>query len=157
VHTFRRYVWMDTGAHKSLTIARMHCITSMEFQRKRQNLALVIHALIQKQNRNNFSRETIFIIVFWHKNATKYICSGGSPRLLLKGPADTILWRVCIAIYQTEELNNYRVSETGFCLRLKVEPSQLGPINEASPYLRTLAPTQDRIYKPTIAQTICES
>jgi hypothetical protein len=29
------------------------------------------------------------------------------------------------------------VSETGFCLRLKVKPTQLGPIDRASPYLRT--------------------
>jgi hypothetical protein len=30
------------------------------------------------------------------------------------------------------------VSETGFCLRLQVEPTQLGPIDRASPYLQTL-------------------
>jgi hypothetical protein len=29
------------------------------------------------------------------------------------------------------------VSETGFCLRLQVKPSQLGPIDTARPYLRT--------------------
>jgi hypothetical protein len=27
------------------------------------------------------------------------------------------------------------VSETGFCLRLQVKPTQLGPINKVSPYL----------------------
>jgi hypothetical protein len=37
------------------------------------------------------------------------------------------------------------VLETGFCLRLQVEPTQLGPIDTASPYLRTPAPTQDSI------------
>jgi hypothetical protein len=31
------------------------------------------------------------------------------------------------------------------CLRLHVEPTQLGSIDRASPYLRTRAPTQDRI------------
>jgi hypothetical protein len=32
------------------------------------------------------------------------------------------------------------VSETGFGLRLQVEPTQLGPIDRASPYLRTPVP-----------------
>jgi hypothetical protein len=49
------------------------------------------------------------------------------------------------------------ITETGFCLRLQVEPTQLGPINRASTYLRTPAPTQGRIYKPSKAQIICES
>jgi hypothetical protein len=49
------------------------------------------------------------------------------------------------------------VSKTGLCLRLQVEPTQLGPIDRASPYLRTSAPTQVSIYKPRTAQTICES
>jgi hypothetical protein len=39
----------------------------------------------------------------------------------------------------------YDASETGFCLRLQVEPTQLGPIDNSSPYLQTSAPTQDRI------------
>jgi hypothetical protein len=30
-----------------------------------------------------------------------------------------------------------KVSETGFCLRLQVEPIQLGPIDRAGPCLRT--------------------
>jgi hypothetical protein len=36
----------------------------------------------------------------------------------------------------------HNVSETGFCLLLQVKPAQLGPIDRASPYLRTpvLAP-----------------
>jgi hypothetical protein len=29
------------------------------------------------------------------------------------------------------------VSETGFCRHLQLKPTQLGPINRASPYLRT--------------------
>jgi hypothetical protein len=28
----------------------------------------------------------------------------------------------------------------GFCLRLQVNPTQLGPIDRANPYLRTLVP-----------------
>jgi hypothetical protein len=28
----------------------------------------------------------------------------------------------------------HKVSETGFCLRLQVEPTQLGPIDRPSPY-----------------------
>jgi hypothetical protein len=34
----------------------------------------------------------------------------------------------------------HNVSETRFCLRLQVEPTQLGPIDRASPYLRTPVP-----------------
>jgi hypothetical protein len=43
----------------------------------------------------------------------------------------------------------YSASETGFCLHLWVEPTQLGPIDTTSPYLHTPAPTQERIYKPS--------
>jgi hypothetical protein len=49
------------------------------------------------------------------------------------------------------------VSETGFCLRLQVEPTQLGPIDRTSPCLRTPAPTPVGVYNPSTAQTICES
>jgi hypothetical protein len=31
----------------------------------------------------------------------------------------------------------YNISETGFFLHLQVEPTQLGPINRVSPYLKT--------------------
>jgi hypothetical protein len=34
-------------------------------------------------------------------------------------------------------LSKHKVSETGFCLRLQVKPTQLAPIDRASPYLRT--------------------
>jgi hypothetical protein len=34
-------------------------------------------------------------------------------------------------------LKKHNVSETGFCLRLQVKPTQLDPIDRASPYLRT--------------------
>jgi hypothetical protein len=34
------------------------------------------------------------------------------------------------------------VTETGFCLRLQVKPTQLGPINRASRFLLTTTPTQ---------------
>jgi hypothetical protein len=33
--------------------------------------------------------------------------------------------------------SKHNVSETGFCLRLQVKPTELGPIDRASPYLRT--------------------
>jgi hypothetical protein len=52
---------------------------------------------------------------------------------------------------------NPNVSEIGFCLRLQVEPAQLGLIDRTSPKLRTPAPIQDRVYKPSTEQTICES
>jgi hypothetical protein len=50
-------------------------------------------------------------------------------------------WTLSIVLFFYSKRN---VSQTGFCLHLQVETSQLGPINTASPYLRTPAPTQDR-------------
>jgi hypothetical protein len=32
-------------------------------------------------------------------------------------------------------ITKQNISETGFCLRLQVEPTQLGPIDRATPYL----------------------
>jgi hypothetical protein len=66
-------------------------------------------------------------------------------------------WTLSIVLFYL--FKTYNVSETGFCLRLKVKPTQLGPIDRASPYLQTLSPTQDRIYdyKLSRAQTIYES
>jgi hypothetical protein len=34
-------------------------------------------------------------------------------------------------------ISKHNVSETGFCLHLQVKPTQLGPIDRASPYLKT--------------------
>jgi hypothetical protein len=42
---------------------------------------------------------------------------------------------VCVCI------SKQNVSETGFCLRLQVKPTQLDPINRASPYFRTTVPS----------------
>jgi hypothetical protein len=53
-------------------------------------------------------------------------------------------WIFSIVLYLFKA---HSISETGFCLRLHVEHVQLGAIDRASPYLRTPAPTQDRIYK----------
>jgi hypothetical protein len=44
-------------------------------------------------------------------------------------------------------ISKHNVSETGFRLRPQMERTQLGPIDRASPYLRTPAPTPDRVYK----------
>jgi hypothetical protein len=44
----------------------------------------------------------------------------------------------------------HNVLETGFCLWLQAKPTQLGPVDRASPYLRTPASTRDRIYKTAI-------
>jgi hypothetical protein len=49
------------------------------------------------------------------------------------------------------------VSEIGLCLRLQIKRTQLGPIDTSSSYLRTPAPKQHRVYKPSTSQTICES
>jgi hypothetical protein len=38
----------------------------------------------------------------------------------------------------------HNVSETGFCLRLQVEPTQLGPIDRISPYLLFVTCTNTR-------------
>jgi hypothetical protein len=46
-------------------------------------------------------------------------------------PSTCVCLKTALFIFQ----NN--VSETGFCLRLQVKPTQLGPIDRASPYLRT--------------------
>jgi hypothetical protein len=35
-------------------------------------------------------------------------------------------------------ISTHDVSKTGFCLRLQLEPSHLGPIDRASPYLRSI-------------------
>jgi hypothetical protein len=43
-------------------------------------------------------------------------------------------WILSIVLFLFKTRN---VSETGFCLRLQVEPTQLGPIDRASPCLRT--------------------
>jgi hypothetical protein len=54
-------------------------------------------------------------------------------------------------------LKNHNVSETGFCLRLQVKPTQLDPIDRASPYLRTSMSVTQEFHKIRTPQTICES
>jgi hypothetical protein len=51
----------------------------------------------------------------------------------------------------------HNISEAEFYLHLLVEPTQLGPIFKVGYYLQTPAPTQDRLYKSSTAQTICKS
>jgi hypothetical protein len=36
--------------------------------------------------------------------------------------------------------SKHNISETGFCLRLQVKPTEWGPIDRSSPYLRTPVP-----------------
>jgi hypothetical protein len=43
-------------------------------------------------------------------------------------------------IHHRVYISKYNVSETELCLRLQVKPTQLGPIDTASPYLRTPVP-----------------
>jgi hypothetical protein len=43
------------------------------------------------------------------------------------------------------------------CISASGRATLLGPINRASPYLWASAPSQDRIYKPSTAQPICNS
>jgi hypothetical protein len=40
-------------------------------------------------------------------------------------------------IHRPIYITKHNVSETGFCLRLQVKSTQLGPIDRVSPYLRT--------------------
>jgi hypothetical protein len=47
------------------------------------------------------------------------------------------------------------VLETGFYLRFQVKPTQSDPISRASRYLWTPIPAG--VYKPSTAQTICET
>jgi hypothetical protein len=35
-------------------------------------------------------------------------------------------------------ISKHNVSETAFCLRLQVKPTQLGPMDRASPYLQSV-------------------
>jgi hypothetical protein len=67
-----------------------------------------------------------------------------------------MLWFWILSIILFLFKTKYNVSETGFSLRLQVEPTQLGPIDRSHPYLWAPAPTQDRLYKykPRITQTI---
>jgi hypothetical protein len=57
-------------------------------------------------------------------------------------------WTLSIVLFllKTQPFGNW------IFLRLQVIPSQLGPIDRASPYFRTPAPTQDSINKPSTAQ-----
>jgi hypothetical protein len=63
-------------------------------------------------------------------------------------------WTLYIALLLFKKHN---VSDTGFSLRLQVKPTEMGPIDRASPYLRPPVPAQGRLYKPNTEQTICES
>jgi hypothetical protein len=47
-----------------------------------------------------------------------------------------------VIIHRPVYITEHNVSETGFSLRLQMEPTQLGPIHRASPYLRTPVPAQ---------------
>jgi hypothetical protein len=63
-------------------------------------------------------------------------------------------------IYRPVFIYKHNFSETEFCLRLQVKPTQLVPINRISPDLRSPIPIPARLYKPITAQSaqsICES
>jgi hypothetical protein len=54
-------------------------------------------------------------------------------------------------------ISKQNILETGFCLSLQTKPTQFGPIDRASPYLRTPVRTPDKVHKPSTALIICES
>jgi hypothetical protein len=48
-------------------------------------------------------------------------------------------WTLSIVLFLSKNRLVYfskHVSETGFCVRLQVKPTQLGPTDSANPYLR---------------------
>jgi hypothetical protein len=50
----------------------------------------------------------------------------------------TCFWTSCLSLKcRPVYISKHNVSETGFCLRLQVKPTQLGPIDRASPYFQT--------------------
>jgi hypothetical protein len=60
-------------------------------------------------------------------------------------------------IHRPIYFSKHNVSETGLFLRLQVKPTQLGPVDRASPYLRVPIPAPSWVYKASTSQTICES
>jgi hypothetical protein len=64
-----------------------------------------------------------------------------------------------VIIYRPVYISKLNVSETGFCLRLQVKRTHLSSIDRARTYVyvRTLSQHQDRVYRPSTAQTTCES
>jgi hypothetical protein len=65
--------------------------------------------------------------IFWHI-LCKYYVSGHFS-------SSCLIWK-----HHPVYFSKHNVSETGFCLRLQVKPTQLGTIDRASPYLRTPVP-----------------
>jgi hypothetical protein len=60
-------------------------------------------------------------------NALQLLCSWTLPIVKL------------LRVFKTQD-----ISETGFCFRFQAQPTQMGQIDRASPYLRIPAPTQDK-------------
>jgi hypothetical protein len=56
-------------------------------------------------------------------------------------PTDTLIVFLDI-LHNPVFIQNIKVSETGFCLRLQVQRTQLGPIDSVGPYLRISAPVK---------------
>jgi hypothetical protein len=52
---------------------------------------------------------------------------------------------VYIYKHRSVYITKHNVSETGFCLRLHVKPTQLGPLDRASPYLRLGIETESNL------------
>jgi hypothetical protein len=62
---------------------------------------------------------------------------------------NTIHRTVFIQKHRPVYFSKHNISETRFCLHHQVKPTQLGPINRASPYLSTPVQHQDGVYKPS--------
>jgi hypothetical protein len=64
-------------------------------------------------------------------------------------------WTLPIVLILSKTLSHlylkHNVSETGFCIHFQAKPTQLGPVDRASPYFQTPLPTPDRVYKPSTA------
>jgi hypothetical protein len=70
-------------------------------------------------------------------------CSAVSEHFLTNSSMNTniLFWTLSIVLLLSKMAScfylKHNVSETGFCLRLQVKPTQLNQIDRASPYLRT--------------------
>jgi hypothetical protein len=93
--------------------------------------------------------ENIYDISGFHCNEHSYCGLTGLDTMFLIHLL--CFWTLSIILFL---FKTHNVSDIGFCLGLQVEPTQLGPTDRDSPYLRTPAQTQERIYKGYLESNI---
>jgi hypothetical protein len=129
---------ITSSGHKPATFRLVHS-ASTNFAITCPPLTLLVHMKISLA-----SNLICFYIINYIENSLKN-STDGRTQLLLKDcilPPYTISL-LCSWIYPSScfSFKTHNVSETGFSLRLQVKPTQLDPLERASPYLRTPAPT----------------